>query len=134
MIGGEPRHLFVYGTLKRGSRSPYAGLLRARAQFVGEGSIAGQLFHLGRFPGAVFAEGCASRVYGEVFRLNACALLDALDAYEGCRPEDPVPRLFRRDVCNVHLLRGGTLDAWAYPYAGPTAGRPRIISGRFPLR
>ncbi len=118
----------------RGSPSPYAALLRTRAQFVGEGSIAGQLFHLGRFPGAVFEKGCASRVYGEVFRLNTRALLDALDAYEGCRPEDPEPRLFRRDVFDVRILRGGTLDAWAYPYAGQTAGRHRIISGRFQLR
>ncbi len=129
-----PRHLFVYGTLMRGSRSPYAQLLRMRAKFVGEASAAGRLYHLGRFPGAVFGEGWPTRVHGEVFRLHGTALLDALDAYEGCGGQGTEPGLFRRDRVEVRLARGGTLWAWAYPFAGPVSGRPFIASGRFPLR
>jgi gamma-glutamylcyclotransferase (GGCT)/AIG2-like uncharacterized protein YtfP len=128
---GAPPNLFVYGTLMRGSSSPYAGLLQARAQFVGEASAPGHLYHLGGFPGAVFNAGCPARVHGEVFRLHAPTLLDALDAYEGCRAGDPEPKLFRREIISVQLARGGTLAAWSYPFTGEIAGRPRITSGRF---
>jgi gamma-glutamylcyclotransferase (GGCT)/AIG2-like uncharacterized protein YtfP len=134
MTRGEPRHLFVYGTLMRGSRSPYAKLLQARATFAGEAAAPGRLYHLGRFPGAVFDSGSAALVYGEVFRLNGAAVLDALDAYEGCRPEDAGPHLFRRDAIEVRLARGGTVCAWGYVFVGTASGRPIILSGRFSLR
>jgi gamma-glutamylcyclotransferase (GGCT)/AIG2-like uncharacterized protein YtfP len=135
MMSGEdgPRHLFVYGTLMRGSRSPYAQLLRARARFVSKASVAGRLYHLGRFPGAVFGEGGRARVHGEVFRLSGGALLAALDAYEGCGGVGTKPDLFYRVIVEAQLARGGTLSAWAYPFAGPVEGRPLIASGRFPL-
>jgi gamma-glutamylcyclotransferase (GGCT)/AIG2-like uncharacterized protein YtfP len=128
---GELRHLFVYGTLMRGSRSPYAKLLAARAQFAGEASAPGRLYHLGRFPGAVFDARCRARVHGELFRLNGPSLLVALDAYEGCGAQGTKPGLFYRDIIEVQLARGGALAAWAYPFAGNVSGRPFIASGRF---
>jgi gamma-glutamylcyclotransferase (GGCT)/AIG2-like uncharacterized protein YtfP len=131
VIQGGPPFLFVYGTLMRGSRSPYARLLETRAQFLSKASAPGRLYHLGRFPGAVFDASCPARVHGEVFRLRSAQLLDALDGYEGCRPDDPEPHLFRRAVIGVQLARGGALEAWTYPFAGTVAGRPRIASGRF---
>jgi len=129
----EPRHLFVYGTLMRRSRSPYAQLLRARAQFVGEGWTPGRLYHLGRFPGAVFGDDCTTRVYGELFLLRSGTLLAALDAYEGCGGQGTKPDLFYRDVVEVRLTRGGMLPAWVYPFAGAVRGRTLVASGRFPL-
>jgi gamma-glutamylcyclotransferase (GGCT)/AIG2-like uncharacterized protein YtfP len=127
----EPRHLFVYGTLMRGSRSPYARLLQARARFAGEASTPGRLYHLGRFPGAIFDTGCAARVHGEVFRLNGAAVLVALDAYEGCGGQGTKPGLFYRCIIQIQLAGGGKLAAWAYPFAGNVSGRPAIASGRF---
>jgi gamma-glutamylcyclotransferase (GGCT)/AIG2-like uncharacterized protein YtfP len=131
VIQRGPPFLFVYGTLMRGSRSPYARLLHTRAQFLSEASAPGRLYHLGRFPGAIFDAACPARVHGEVFRLHTPALFDALDAYEGCRPDDPEPHLFRREIIGVQLARAGALAAWTYPFAGVIAGRPRIVSGRF---
>jgi gamma-glutamylcyclotransferase (GGCT)/AIG2-like uncharacterized protein YtfP len=130
MQSGLP-YLFVYGTLMRAGRSPYAKLLKTRAQFFSEASAPGRLYHLGRFPGAVFDPACPARVHGEVFRLSAPSLLGALDTYEGCRQDDPEPKLFRREIIGVQLARGGMLIAWTYPFAGAIAGRPRIASGRF---
>ena len=129
----DPRHLFVYGTLMRASRSPYAQLLRALAQFVGEGWTPGRLYHLGRFPGAVFGDYCTNRVHGELFLLRGNTLLAALDAYEGCGGQATKPDLFCRDVVEVRLARGGKFPAWVYPFAGAVRGRPLIASGRFPL-
>jgi len=118
----------------RGSRSPYAKLLQARAQFLGKACAPGRLYHLGRFPGAVFDSRCPAKVHGEVFRLNAASILGALDAYEGCRPEDTEPQLFRREIIEVVLCRGGTLSVWAYPLTSEAPGRPLIASGRYQLR
>lgn len=131
MTPGEPRHLFVYGTLMRASSVPYAKLLQARAHFAGEASVPGRLYRLGRFPGAIFDADCTARVHGEVFRLNGAQVFDALDAYEGCRPEDPEPRLFRRGIIEAELVPGGAIAVWAYAYAGEISGRPVIASGRF---
>lgn len=129
-----PRHLFVYGTLKRGSRSPYAKLLQTRARFVGQGFALGKLYHLGPFPGAVFDARLRSQVCGEIFRLNGFSLFDLLDAYEGCRLQDPAPQLFRREIIEATLLAGQTLSVWAYPFKGDAAGRAIIASGDFQLR
>ena len=131
--GGEPRHLFVYGTLMRGSRSPYARLLQARARFVCEAWARGRLYNLGRFPGAVFDADCSGKVHGELFRLHGAWLLAALDAYEGCGGIGTKPGLFYRDRVQVQPCKGPKLTAWVYPFAGAVAGRPVIVSGRFPL-
>ena len=132
--GPDPRHLFVYGTLMRASRSPYARLLRARAQFVGEAWTPGRLYLLGRYPGAVFGDDCASRVYGELFLLRGGTLLAALDAYERCSGQGEKPDLFYRDVVEVQRAQGERLRAWVYPFAGTVRGRPLIASGRFLVR
>ncbi len=127
----EPKHLFVYGTLMRASRSPYARLLQARALFVGEAWARGRLYHLGRFPGAVFDESGESRVYGELFLMRGAALLTALDAYEGCGGRGAKPDLFYRDIVEAQTPRGMKIAAWTYPFAGAVAGRPFIASGRY---
>src|SRR5262249_6524374 len=127
----QPRHLFVYGTLMRGSRSPYAKLLRARAQFLGEGWVPGRLFHLGRFPGAIFDESSTTKVRGEVYRLGVPKLLAALDAYEGCAEGMGEVALFRRQRVEARLTQGGVVAAWAYAFARGTGGRIPIPSGRF---
>jgi gamma-glutamylcyclotransferase (GGCT)/AIG2-like uncharacterized protein YtfP len=109
-------------------------LLQARAHFAGEASAQGRLYHLGRFPGAIFGKDCPTKVHGEVFRLSGSSLLDALDAYEGCALGGQEPQLFSRDIIEVTLSRGGTLSTWTYRFAGKVSSRPLIRSGRFQLR
>lgn len=77
------RHVFVYGTLRRGDdnditrRSP-------PPEFVGTASIAGTLYHLGAYPGVVL--GGEGRVWGEVYAI-APALEQDLDALEAVYPQ-----------------------------------------------
>ena len=130
----ETRHLFVYGTLMRASGSPYARLLEARARFVGEGWTPGRLYHLGRYPGAVFGDDCANKVYGELFLLRGNTLLATLDVYEGCGGQGTKADLFYRHIVKVRLALGGAVSAWVYPFAGAVCGRPLIASGRFHLQ
>ena len=45
-----PRHVFVYGTLRRGGSNDITRLLPA-PRWVGFAQVAGMLFHLGAYPG-----------------------------------------------------------------------------------
>ena len=57
--------------------------LGREARLIGEASIEGRLYSLGRYPGLVEAADRESRVHGEVFALNSpAASLAWLDAYE----------------------------------------------------
>jgi gamma-glutamylcyclotransferase (GGCT)/AIG2-like uncharacterized protein YtfP len=126
MTNGSIQHLFVYGTLTRGSRSPFAALLAARARFIGDAWIAGRLYRLGHFPGAVPDPAAKSRVWGNVFLIRHPALLEALDQYEGCGASERIVPLFRREAVPVTLANGKELDAWIYRFTGRTEGRPAV--------
>jgi len=126
-----PRHLFVYGTLMRNSPSPYAKLLHMRADFVGTGSIAGRLYNLGSFPGAVPDETSTLKVHGEVYFLKVTALLETLDRYEGCHSGAKEPQIFKRETACVTLMAGPVLTAWVYALIPARSGRPRIATGKF---
>lgn len=75
--------LFVYGTLLLDIQSSIAFFLKENAHFVGKGSLSGQLFDLGQYPGAVFQKGTAVQIYGHVFELiQPDYSLTILDKYE----------------------------------------------------
>jgi gamma-glutamylcyclotransferase (GGCT)/AIG2-like uncharacterized protein YtfP len=110
-------HLFVYGTLRRGSDNKFARLLAERARFVGTARVQGQLFDFGQYPGARRADQASETVLGEIFYLeDPGAILAALDAYEGAE--------FERAM----VTTGGLVACWIYWYVGPEPGRP-ITSG-----
>jgi len=126
MPGTSPQHLFVYGTLTRGSRSPFAALLAARARFIGDAWLPGRLYRLGHFPGAVPDPAARSLVQGHVFLIRHPALLAALDRYEGCGAGERIVSLFQREAHRVAFANGKELDAWIYRFTGSTEGRPAI--------
>ena len=69
--GGVPdtraqRHVFVYGTLRRGGRNDIARYAPAPVH-VADAAIAATLYDLGAYPGAVL--GGQGRVVGEVYRI-----------------------------------------------------------------
>jgi gamma-glutamylcyclotransferase (GGCT)/AIG2-like uncharacterized protein YtfP len=105
--GRAGRLLFVYGSLRPAAAPPGAAGLVARLARVGSGSLAGRLYDLGPYPGAVPDPACAERVRGEVLELPADpAWLRALDAYEGFEPSDPAGSLFVRVEAAVRLDDG----------------------------
>jgi gamma-glutamylcyclotransferase (GGCT)/AIG2-like uncharacterized protein YtfP len=110
-------HLFVYGTLRRGSDNKFARMLADRARFVGTARVQGQLFDLGQYPGARRAEQTSETILGEIFYLeDPGAILAALDEYEGAE--------FERAVVTTE----GKVDCWIYWYVGSEPGHP-IPSG-----
>jgi gamma-glutamylcyclotransferase (GGCT)/AIG2-like uncharacterized protein YtfP len=83
------RHVFVYGTLRGGGSNDIAQLARAARLApplrVDDASIAGTLYDLGAYPGALL--GGTDRVHGEIYRIDA-ALEARLDRLEEVAPDD----------------------------------------------
>ena len=123
--------LFVYGTLRRGSRHPLAAQLAAKAKHAGEARYNGRLYRITHYPGAVPSSVPDEWVFGDIFDLNDLDLLAALDRYEGCGPDDPKPTQYLRLLQSVMLGNGEASEAWMYVYNRAVEGREWIKSGRF---
>lgn len=105
--GSADRHVFVYGTLRRGGSNDITRLAPA-PRWVGEGSIAGTMYDFGRYPGVVL--GGDGVVRGEVYAITA-ALERVLDEIEEVYPQQ-ADRYSRREV-NV-AVAGETLSCLVY--------------------
>ncbi len=126
------QYLFVYGTLRRDGDEEMHGFLASYAEFVGRGSVAGRLYEVAGYPGAVLGGGPDDRVYGEVFRLRAPeGVLWVLDEYEGCSPDFAPPHEYRRIKVSVNMEEGHALEAWFYEYNHDVDGLRRIGSGDY---
>ena len=108
----ERGNLFVYGTLRRGSKNKYARLLHAHARFLGDARMRGRLYQLDHYSGAVLSDQPDDWVDGEVFQLEEPSILATLDEYEGAE--------FERAIIQVHLDSGEELEAWVYLFIGLT--------------
>ena len=122
--------VFFYGTLMAGfDRRRRAGI-DDKLRYIGRGSIQGSLFDLGLYPAAVpAAEGV---VWGEVYEMaDTPTVLEALDAIEGYRHDDPDRSLYLRQQANVALPDGSSAPAWVYFYNAPLGRASRIASGDY---
>lgn len=96
-------------------------MLHAQAQFIGDARIAGRLYRLGSYPGAVASQIDGEWVRGEVYSMeNPRWILPALDHYEGPN--------FERVSVETQLDSGERIEAWIYVYRGTPSGE-RIRSG-----
>ena len=124
------RHVFVYGTLRRGDVRDITRL-RPAPQFVGMASVAGVLYDLGPYPGVVL--GGPARVTGEVYAISA-ELERQLDVIEEVWPQQTGE--YRKQAVRVLLdqpqaLSGaGALDCLVYEINPSCAvGQPVITGG-----
>jgi gamma-glutamylcyclotransferase (GGCT)/AIG2-like uncharacterized protein YtfP len=121
--------LFVYGTLKRSDPKGPHRLLRG-ARYLSPGSIWGELYDLGAYPGVLREAAAKRRVFGELYELpdqDAPRTLRELDRYEG--PE------FTRERVFVRTRRGRRRAAWTYLLRNSPGARARLIpSGRYQVK
>ena len=126
--GGEPAHLFVYGTLMASFGGTMHDLVARYATLLGGAAFAGRLYDAGMYPAAVpAADSPRDRVRGELYRLDSrtsADLLRQLDDYEGC-----AEGLFRRVRAVVTGDDRRPVEAWVYVYARSTAPLRRVESG-----
>jgi gamma-glutamylcyclotransferase (GGCT)/AIG2-like uncharacterized protein YtfP len=117
-VDAEPL-LFVYGTLMRGF--PLHALLAGRAEFVGDGEVAGLLFDLGRYPAALRGGGGVIR--GEVYRVKDPGFWLTLDSAEGSQ--------YHRGEVGVRLAGRRQVLGYIYWYVGPLRRAVPIPAGDY---
>lgn len=115
----SPRHVFVYGTLRRTGSNDITGLQPA-PRLIGVGRVAGVLYHLGAYPGLVLAGGESPRengagshcpeVLGEVYAIDP-ALESVLDEIEGLGA-NPTDEYAKREICVC--VQGQALSCLVY--------------------
>lgn len=108
------RHVFVYGTLRRGEQRDI-NLLKPSPRWVGRASVEGMLYNLGSYPGLVLgSDQCLGqqKVTGEVYEITD-ELERLLDEIEGV---GPVPRgeYAKREIV-VQPEYADTMDEVASP-------------------
>jgi gamma-glutamylcyclotransferase (GGCT)/AIG2-like uncharacterized protein YtfP len=124
--------IWVYGTLRPRVRGSRFDLLDGAVEWLGRARVPGTLYDLGRYPGAVLEPATDRWIIGEVMRLaTPSETLAALDAYEGCGPQDPLPHAFERTTGRATLDDGAAVTTWLYPYRGPLAGARLVASGDY---
>lgn len=120
---GPTRHVFVYGTLRAGARNDIARFSPA-PEHVADASVAGTLFDLGSYPGAVL--GGTARVVGEIYAITS-ALEAQLDLLEEVKPDDS-GEYIKREV----KVQAGAEELVCLVYEihpKRIVGRPVIASG-----
>ena len=97
-------------------KHPLSHLLVHHGIFIGKGIFQGNLYDLGRYPGAV-KDGKGAEVIGDLFLLSDPEqVLKLLDKYEGLSgPEDKTAE-FVRQKTSVQMRSGGQKKAWIYWY------------------
>ncbi|EJL82515.1 hypothetical protein PMI15_03122 [Polaromonas sp. CF318] len=83
MTPSATRHVFVYGTLRKGEERDI-NRLRPAPQWVGRAQVAGVMHHLGSYPGLVL--GGTGVVHGEVYAVSP-ELERVLDEIEEVWPQ-----------------------------------------------
>ena len=135
------RHVFVYGTLRKGEERDI-NRLQPAPQWVGRAHVGGVMHHLGRYPGLVL--GAPGTVHGEVYVVSP-ELERVLDEIEEVWPQQ-TGEYAKREV--VVQLEQGNADAVAGKPDEPlpgllcvlyeiaperTEGKPVIASGDWVL-
>ena len=117
------RHVFVYGTLRRGGANDINRLVPA-PRFVGHARLSGTLHHLGAYPGLVL--GGTTQVLGEIYAIEA-ALEPVLDRIEEVYPQNS-DEYAKREV--PVAVAGRELSCLVYEInPAYVRGRPVVQSG-----
>jgi gamma-glutamylcyclotransferase (GGCT)/AIG2-like uncharacterized protein YtfP len=123
--------MFVYGTLRKDARGQVLSPLCRDWIFQGYGSVLGELYDFGAYPGAVQAQSSNARIVGELYDVpDPAEVIPLIDQYEGCSEIDPPPHEFERALVDVDLNDGRSARAWIYWYRLGPRGR-RLESGDY---
>ena len=119
----QARHVFVYGTLRAGEDNDI-NRLKPRPRLVGQASVPGTLYHLGRYPGLVLTGN--TPVLGEIYRISP-ELERVLDEIEEIYPQQSDE--YAKHQVPVHI-NGVSLVCLVY-VINPSrlSGRPLIPGG-----
>lgn len=124
-------HVFVYGSLRKGFRSPAYEYISRFFNFAGEAKVKGKLYDLGEYPAASPTTD-ESFIKGELYVIKESSefpwAIGQLDDYEGVDVEAGEQQLYRRELTNV-VMANEVIPAWIYWYNGDVSGKPVVASG-----
>jgi gamma-glutamylcyclotransferase (GGCT)/AIG2-like uncharacterized protein YtfP len=131
MNGPGILQLFVYGSLRKGFKSPMYDYISKFFTYVGDAKVRGKVFDMGSY-----AAGLPSRdnsfIIGELYAMNHEAdfswVIGQLDDYEGVNVEPDEMQLYRRDITEV-FINNSVTHAWIYWFNGDVSGKVLIASG-----
>jgi len=109
--------IFVYGKLRKGGALPLDDTF-PDSKFIGDATVRGKLFDLGRFPGLVI-DGTESVVHGAVYDVSDETLVK-LDAIESSAE-------YYRERYDV-MCNGETTNCWIYLPDPEVCTNDRVIS------
>ena len=123
MPEAPPRHVFVYGTLRRGGRNDI-NRLQPAPHYVGMGEVLGVLYHIDWYPGLTLGGEQAVTVVGEVYRITPQleAILDGIEQIEDSADSE----YFKRDV--PVQVEGGVITCLLYEI-NPLHARGKTVIG-----
>ena len=124
-MAADPKHVFVYGTLRPALATGESRLLIEGLRPAGPATIRGRLIDLGEYPGLLEGSGV---VHGELLEIETAAQLAALDAYEGCDLTCP---LYRRAAAIAERPNGSQTPVWVYWYCQAVTAAPPIPDGDY---
>lgn len=124
-------HLFVYGSLRSGFRSPAYEYISRFFNLIGEARVKGKLVDMGSYPAGIpTADDCF--IVGELYEIKNKSefswAIGQLDDYEGMSVEFDEVQLYRRELTEA-FTGSQSVPAWIYWYNGDVSGRPVIPSG-----
>ena len=124
-------HLFVYGSLLSGFKSPAYEYISRYFNLVSPARIRGKLYDLGEYPAAVPTN---DEVYitGELYLIKNepefSWALGQLDDYEGVTVEPGEAKLYKRELTTVYHNDESTM-AWVYWYNSDVNNKTVVESG-----
>jgi gamma-glutamylcyclotransferase (GGCT)/AIG2-like uncharacterized protein YtfP len=125
-------HLFVYGSLRSGFKSPAYEYISRYFSLQTEALVHGNLYDLSSYPVGVPAEE-ENFIKGELYFANNSQefswAIAQLDDYEGVAVEKGETPLYKRELAQVICPDGKIIPAWVYWYNGNVEGQARIESG-----
>jgi len=131
MKNPEVYHLFVYGSLRSGFRSPAYEYISRYFDLVGSAKVKGKLYDLGEYPAA--KPGSDDKfIIGELYRIKNenefSWAMGQLDDYEGVHVGFDDTQLYCREIAEAYI-DDKTIAAWIYWYHGDVTDKPVIESG-----
>src|SRR5690606_1562391 len=131
MANLDVTHLFVYGSLRSGFKSPAYEYISRHFNLVGEARVKGILYDPGDYPAAKPFDG-DRYIIGELYEARHPAEFDwaigQLDDYEGVTAEPGEQTQYTRALTDV-ISNEKKYTAWVYWYTGDVSGKPEVLSG-----
>ena len=99
-------HLFVYGSLRSGFKSPVYEYISRFFSFAGKAKVRGKMFDMGSYP-AGMPTNDSHFIVGELYVANNPLefswAIGQLDDYEGVSVEPDEVQLYRREITEVYI-------------------------------